>query len=68
MIIIILCFFASTFSFGAPSCCSEVLDQRAKLRAKSRELLEEAQALGDQAAVRRYEARRGAIWLRRGAI
>ncbi|CAK9067910.1 unnamed protein product [Durusdinium trenchii] len=47
------------FDGEAPMMKSHVLQQREKNRAKSRELLEEAQAMGDQEAMKRYGAR---IW------
>ncbi|CAK9068141.1 unnamed protein product [Durusdinium trenchii] len=45
------------FDGEAPMMKSHVLQQREKNRAKSRELLEEAQAMGDQEAMKRYGAR-----------
>lgn len=45
------------FDGEAPEMKSHVLQQRAKNRARSKELLEEAQAVGDEDAVKRYGAR-----------
>eukprot|EP00435_Cladocopium_sp_Y103_P053705 s899_g17.t1 len=45
------------FDGEAPEMKSHVLQQRAKNRARSKELLEEAQAVGDEDAMKRYGAR-----------
>jgi len=45
------------FDGEAPEMKSHVLQQRAKHRARSKELLEEAQAVGDEEAMKRYGAR-----------
>eukprot|EP00435_Cladocopium_sp_Y103_P054704 s899_g17.t2 len=52
------------FDGEAPEMKSHVLQQRAKNRARSKELLEEAQAVGDEDAMKRYGARtRGVLAL-----